>query len=146
THGEILLDGKPLNEYQRVSLSEAIGFILQEPVFFSGTLADNLRYGNRQLATFTDDELTDHLQKNGYHPMIEKFPEGLKTSLSSHNPLSLGQRQLAAFLRAVLRQPLLLILDEATANVDTMTEQLLQKLLDKLPKSTTKIVIAHRLQ
>jgi len=146
SHGEILLLGKSLNEYHRVSLSSSIGFILQEPVFFSGTLADNLRYGNSELATYTDAELSDHLQKHGFAAVIEKFPEGLNTSLSAQQPLSLGQRQLAAFLRAVLRKPMLLILDEATANVDTVTEQLLQKLLDKLPKSTTKIVIAHRLQ
>lgn len=146
TKGEILFVGKSLNDYHRVSLSSAIGFILQEPVFFSGTLADNLRYGNAELANHSDDELKLHLQKQGYAAVIEKFPEGLQTSLSATQPLSLGQRQLAAFLRAVLRQPLLLILDEATANVDTITEQLLQRLLDKLPKNTTKIVIAHRLQ
>lgn len=146
SQGEILLLGKSLNDYHRVSLSSSIGFILQEPVFFSGSLADNLRYGNNVLGTYTDAELEDHLHKNGFSAVIEKFPEGLNTSLSAQQPLSLGQRQLAAFLRAVLRQPILLILDEATANVDTMTEQLLQKLLDKLPKSTTKIVIAHRLQ
>jgi len=146
THGEISLLGKSLNDYHLVSVSSAIGFILQEPVFFSGTLADNLRYGNIELGSYTDDQLQTHLDAHDFKVVIEKFPEGLKTSLSAQQPLSLGQRQLAAFLRAVLRQPLLLILDEATANVDTITEQLLQRLLDKLPKTTTKIVIAHRLQ
>jgi len=146
TSGEIHFLGKPLNEYARQELSKSIGFILQDPVFFSGTLAENLKYGNFELTNCTDDQLLDQLINQGLSEILEKFPDGLKTSLSAQQQLSLGQRQLAAFLRAILRRPILLILDEATANIDTITEQLLQKMLATLPHSTTQIVIAHRLQ
>ena len=77
---------------------------------------------------------------------MERFSEGLETKvLASGNSISLGQKQLIAFMRATLRKPELLILDEATANIDTVTEQLLQEILAKLPRSTTKVIIAHRL-
>ena len=78
--------------------------------------------------------------------LLERFPDGLDTKVSGNNDsLSLGQKQLIAFIRTVLRKPELLILDEASANIDTVTEQLLEEILLKLPKETTKVIIAHRL-
>jgi ATP-binding cassette subfamily B protein len=78
--------------------------------------------------------------------LLERFPEGLDTKVAtSGNSISLGQKQLIAFMRATLRRPDLLILDEATANIDTVTEQLLEEILAKLPETTTKVIIAHRL-
>jgi ATP-binding cassette subfamily B protein len=86
------------------------------------------------------------LEKSNLSSLLSRFPEGLETKVaSSGNSISLGQKQLIAFMRATLRRPEILILDEATANIDTVTEQLLEEILDKLPPETTKVIIAHRL-
>jgi ATP-binding cassette subfamily B protein len=86
------------------------------------------------------------LEARGLSTLLARFDQGLETKVtSSGDSISLGQKQLIAFIRAVLRDPDLLILDEATANIDTVTEQLLEAILDKLPPSTTKVIIAHRL-
>jgi ATP-binding cassette subfamily B protein len=86
------------------------------------------------------------LDKEKLSTLLTRFPEGLDTRVSSSgNSISLGQKQLIAFMRATLRKPELLILDEATANIDTVTEQLLEEILDRLPSGTTKVIIAHRL-
>src|SRR5204863_3258091 len=107
---------------------------------------DNLLYGNQEYAGYSTDQLTEVLQDNNLSKLLSRFSEGLETKVAtSGNSISLGQKQLIAFMRAALRQPELLILDEATANIDTITEQLLQGILGKLPKTTTKVIIAHRL-
>jgi ATP-binding cassette subfamily B protein len=86
------------------------------------------------------------MQKASLHTLLERFDEGLDTKVvSSGDSVSLGQKQLIAFMRAVLRDPELLVLDEATANIDTVTEQLLEGILRKLPEETTRVIIAHRL-
>jgi ATP-binding cassette subfamily B protein len=86
------------------------------------------------------------LQEHHLGELLERFDQGLETKVtSSGDGVSLGQKQLVAFMRAALRQPELLILDEATANIDTITEQVLQSILDRLPADTTKVIIAHRL-
>ena len=86
------------------------------------------------------------LEKSGLSTLLARFPEGLDSQVTSGgNSISLGQKQLIAFMRATLRKPELLILDEATANIDTVTEQLLEEILEKLPPETTKVIIAHRL-
>ena len=121
TQGTVLLDGRDLRSYTPQERSERIGFILQDPFLFAGTVGDNV----------PSLEGLDSL-----------FPQGLDTPVEG---LSLGQRQAVAFLRAVLRRPQLLILDEATANIDTVTESALAALLERLPESTTLVVIAHRL-
>ena len=119
--GEVRLDGRDLRSYSQKERSQKIGFILQEPFLFEGTVGDNIA------------------SLEGLESM---FSQGLETPVSD---LSLGQRQVVAFLRAILRRPELLILDEATANIDTVTEKVLVSLLERLPGETTRVVIAHRL-
>jgi ATP-binding cassette subfamily B protein len=144
--GQVLLDGKDIRTYNTEERSQKIGFILQEPFLFTGTLYDNILYGNGIYQQYTPEQLNEVLQKKGLLHMLERFDKGLETPVSSKGEsMSLGQRQLIAFVRALLREPELLILDEATANIDTVTEQLLGEILDKLPAQTTQIVIAHRL-
>src|SRR5690606_10548652 len=98
------------------------------------------------LKDYTDEQVEDLILKANLQSLIDVFDDGLQTKVtSSGNNISLGQKQLIAFMRAVLRNPEILILDEATANIDTVTEQLLENILNKLPESTTRIIIAHRL-
>jgi ATP-binding cassette subfamily B protein len=111
-----------------------------------GTVRDNLVYGHDELAALGEEALAQRLEAQSLSSFLARFNEGLETPVKSGGDgLSLGQKQLVAFLRAVLREPEILILDEATANIDTVTEQLLEDVLTKLPASTTKVIIAHRL-
>lgn len=145
TEGVVKLSGQDIRSVDPLQGSSDIGFILQDPFLFSGTVGENIQYGNNQ-KRLSNTELTALLKKEGLDDLIERFDQGLDTKVSTTgNSISLGQKQLIAFMRAVLRHPKILILDEATANIDTVTEQLLEKVLDKLPKETTRIVIAHRL-
>lgn len=144
--GRILFNGRDLRSYTHDERASRIGFILQEPILFSGTLRDNIVYGNARYQQLSDDELMNLLQQEGLGSLMSRFGGDLGMEINaSGDGVSLGQRQLIAFIRAVLRRPELLILDEATANIDTVTEQLLDEVLGKLPASTTRIVIAHRL-
>ena len=144
--GEILLDGYDLKNYNSAELSEKIGFILQEPFLFNGTVRDNILYGNEKLKHLDDNQLMMLLKKEGLANLVERFEKGLDTKIvSGGDSMSLGEKQLIAFIRAVLRKPEILILDEATANIDTITEKLLETILQKLPSETTKVIIAHRL-
>lgn len=144
--GRILFNGRDLRSYTHDERASRIGFILQEPVLFSGTLRDNIVYGNARYQHLGDEELMNLLQQEGFGSLMSRFGGDLGMEINaSGDGVSLGQRQLIAFIRAVLRRPELLILDEATANIDTVTEQLLDEVLAKLPASTTRIVIAHRL-
>ncbi len=146
SEGNILLEGRDIRSYSHDVRSQKIGFILQEPFLFTGTIRDNIVYGNEKYINCTDEQLTLALEKSGLSGLIARFSEGLKTKVAtSGSTISLGQKQLIAFIRAVLREPDLLILDEATANIDTVTEQLLEEIIKKLPKNTTKVIIAHRL-
>ena len=146
TEGEILFKGKNIKSYDRDTISKKIGFILQEPFLFEGTILDNVIYSNEKYAGYDEDRMSKLLQDKGLERLLERFPKGLSTEISNtSDTVSLGQKQLIAFLRVILREPELLILDEATANIDTVTESLLQEILDQLPKETTKIIIAHRL-
>jgi ATP-binding cassette subfamily B protein len=145
THGKVYLDGRDIRGFTAAERADKIGFILQDPFLFSGTVRDNIVYGHGDLDQLTDEALTDRIAAQGLTGFVARFNEGLATPIKGGDGLSLGQRQLVAFLRAVLRQPEILILDEATANIDTVTEQLLEEVLDKLPPSTTKVIIAHRL-
>ncbi len=146
TTGTIVLNGKDLRSYTAVERTKKIGFILQEPVLFSGTVKENILYGNEQYAGYTNEQLASVIKAAGLEGLLERFDEGLETKLTaSGEAVSLGQKQLIAFMRAVLRNPDLLILDEATANIDTVTEQLLEDILRNLPSQTTKVIIAHRL-
>jgi ATP-binding cassette subfamily B protein len=144
--GQVLLDGKDIRTYKTEERTQKIGFILQEPFLFTGTLYDNILYGNEKYQQYTPEQLNDILQQKGLLHILERFDKGLQTTVTSKGEsMSLGQRQLIAFVRALLREPELLILDEATANIDTVTEQLLGEILAKLPAQTTQIIIAHRL-
>jgi ATP-binding cassette subfamily B protein len=146
TEGTIYLEGRDIRTVSEEERAKKIGFILQEPFLFSGTVRDNIVYGNPELADFSDEELLAHLASHNLERLMERFSEGLGTRTSATgDALSLGQKQLIAFMRAVLRKPDILILDEATANIDTVTEQLLEGILDALPRDTTKVIIAHRL-
>jgi len=146
TAGSLFLDGRDIRSVPPAERARKIGVIPQEPFLFTGTVRDNIVYGHEDYAHCTAAELAAVLEKSGLSSLLSRFPEGLETKVaSSGNSISLGQKQLIAFMRATLRSPELLILDEATANIDTVTEQLLEEILDKLPAQTTKVIIAHRL-
>jgi ABC-type multidrug transport system fused ATPase/permease subunit len=146
TGGRVLLDGRDIRSYSPAERAERIGFILQEPFLFTGTVRDNIVYGNEALQRLSDDEIAARLTGKNLAGLLARFEQGLATAVTAGGDgVSLGQKQLIAFMRAVLREPQILILDEATANIDTVTEQLLEQILRELPASTTKVVIAHRL-
>lgn len=144
--GIILLGGKDIRSYNPFELSRRIGFILQEPFLFTGTVKENIIYGNPKSKELSDGLLAVTLKEAGLEQLLERFDSGLDTKIDpAGDGISLGQKQLIAFIRTVLRKPELLILDEATANIDTVTEQQLGIILQKLPASTTRVIIAHRL-
>ena len=146
TEGSVLLNGRDIRSYTPEERARKIGFILQDPFLFSGTVRDNIVYGNPPYKDFSSQQLGEVLEEANLSTLISRFPEGLDTVVTtSGNSISLGQKQLIAFMRAALRRPELLILDEATANIDTITEELLQDILLKLPAETTRVIIAHRL-
>ena len=146
TKGVIILDGKDLRSFTPEERVKKIGFILQDPYLFSGTIRENILYGNDEYQTITDDNLMQIFRDTGLETLLARFNRGLDTRIdATGDSLSLGQKQLIAFMRAVLRKPDLLILDEATANIDTVTENQLEEILDKLPEHTTRVIIAHRL-
>jgi ATP-binding cassette, subfamily B, bacterial len=144
--GRVLLDGRDIRSYTAAERAARVGFILQEPFLFTGTVRDNIVYGNEALQQLTDEQLATRLAARRLDTLLERFKDGLATQVTSTGEgLSLGQKQIVAFVRAVLRDPEILILDEATANIDTVTEQLLEQILRELPATTTIVIIAHRL-
>ena len=144
--GRVVLDGRDIRSYAPEERARRIGFILQEPFLFTGAIRDNILYGNEQYKNHSNEELLALLKERNLDALFTRFEQGLETPVTAAgDSISLGQKQLIAFIRAVLREPEILILDEATANIDTVTEQLLEQILDKLPGRTTKVVIAHRL-
>jgi ATP-binding cassette subfamily B protein len=146
TKGMVYLGGRDIRSYDPMERSKKIGFILQEPFLFTGTVRSNILYGNAEYLNYTDAQLTELLEQSNLTALLSRFSEGLETKVSSANDaISLGQKQLIAFIRAALRKPEILILDEATANIDTVTEQLLEDILKHLPVDTTRVIIAHRL-
>lgn len=141
--GQILLDETDINCFSRKSLRKCFGIVLQDTYLFSGTIADNIRYGRLDAA---DCEVKAAASKAGADGFIEKLQNGYHTVLSeSGKNLSQGQRQLIAIARAVLSDPSILILDEATSSVDTRTEMQIQQAMAELMKSRTCFIIAHRL-
>lgn len=144
--GEVTLNGRDIRTYSAEERTEKIGFILQEPFLFTGTVKDNILYGNTKYKDYTNEQLEEVIKAANLSNILAIFDQGLDTPVaSSGDTISLGQKQLIAFMRAVLRNPELLILDEATANIDTITEQILEDILNKLPAATTRVIIAHRL-
>jgi ATP-binding cassette subfamily B protein len=146
TQGTIFLEGKDIRSYEPQVRAKKIGFILQEPFLFTGTVRDNILYGNEDYKDHSQEELLQVLENAHLTKLLSRFGDGLDTMITQGGDgISLGQKQLIAFIRAAIRNPDVLILDEATANIDTVTEQLLEEILNKLPEKTTKIIIAHRL-
>ncbi len=146
TEGTIRFNGVDLRTLNKEERTQKIGFILQDPFLFVGTIRENILYGNSFFNHSSKEELETILNQNGLEALVSRFEFGLETPVAVNGgTFSLGQKQLIAFMRALLRNPELLILDEATANIDTVTEQLLEEILLKLPVTTTKVIIAHRL-
>ncbi|HET9476315.1 MAG TPA: ABC transporter ATP-binding protein, partial [Dehalococcoidia bacterium] len=143
TEGRLLIDGHDIRDIKRESLARRLGIVLQDPFLFSGTVADNIRYGRLDA---TPDEVAQAAKTVGAHDFIKRLSHGYDTVIHERGQnLSLGQRQLIAFARAVIAEPRILILDEATANVDTRTEVVIQRALKRLLQGRTSFVIAHRL-
>lgn len=143
TEGEILVDGIPLRDIPRSRLRESIAVVTQESFLFNGTTAENLRVGK---ADATEYEMWEALKAANALAFVERLPAGLHTPLGERGvKLSVGEKQRISIARALLKNPPILILDEATASVDTATEQLIQQALDRLMEHRTSFVIAHRL-
>jgi ATP-binding cassette subfamily B protein len=143
TGGAIRIDGHDIRDIERRSLTRHMGVVLQQPFLFTGTILDNIAYG-RPDATIEDIERA--ARAVGAHDFIMRLPDGYETVLQQRGQnLSLGQRQLISFARAIVAQPRILVLDEATAYVDTQTEVIIQRALRELLKDRTSFVIAHRL-
>lgn len=144
--GSVYLNGRDIRTFTDEERSRKIGFILQEPFLFNGTVRENILFGNEKYSGTANNKLSEILSETHLDVLLDKFDYGLDTKINpGANTLSLGQKQLIAFIRAVLREPEILILDEATANIDTVTEKLLEEILTKLPSETTCVIIAHRL-
>ncbi len=141
--GRILVDGHDIRDVKRQSLARRMGLVLQEPYLFSGTVLENITYGRLDA---TEEEAETAARAVGAHDFIVRLEHGYLTELHERGQnLSVGQRQLISFARAVIADPRILILDEATANVDTRTEAVIQRALSELLRDRTSFVIAHRL-
>jgi ATP-binding cassette subfamily B protein len=146
TKGKVILNGRDIRSYAAEERTQKIGFILQEPFLFTGTVRENIVYGNPLYRDYTNQQLEAVIKDAELQELLDLFDAGLDTPVTSGSDnISLGQKQLIAFMRAVLRNPDILILDEATANIDTITEQLLGTILKTLSKETVLVIIAHRL-
>ncbi len=143
TKGQILIDGKDVREVEKDSLRDSLGIVLQDTVLFSGTVMDNIRYGRIDA---TDEEIIEAAKLADAHGFIKRLPQGYNTIISEDaGNISKGQAQLINIARVILNNPQILVLDEATSNVDTRMEVKIQKAMNKLLEGRTSFVIAHRL-
>ena len=143
TSGNVLIDGKDARERSQLWLHSAIGCVLQTPHLFSGTVRENLLYGNPDA---TEEQILLAIRMVSAEGVIERLEKGLDTDVGEGGDLlSTGEKQLISFARAILTDPRILILDEATASVDTITEQKIQSAIEAVIKNRTSIIIAHRL-
>ena len=143
TEGTVRIDGHDIRQVTQASLRSQLGIVLQDTFLFTGTIADNIRYG-RLVAT--GDQIMTAAKAVGAHDFISKLPQAYDTEVGENGVnLSVGQRQLISFARALLADPRILILDEATSSVDTTTEKQIQQAIDHLMQGRTSFVIAHRL-
>ena len=141
--GEILIDGHNINSFERSTLRRTFGMVLQDTWLFNGTIMENLRYGRLDA---TDDEVIEAAKMAHVHHFIQTLPDSYNMILNEETDnISQGQKQLLTIARAILANPKILILDEATSSVDTRTEVLIQKAMDELMKGRTSFIIAHRL-
>jgi ATP-binding cassette subfamily B protein len=141
--GAVLVDGYDVRDVTQRSLRRQVGMVLQDPFLFTGTVRENIRYGRLDAS---DEEVEIAARAVGAHELIMRLDAGYETRIRERgNNLSVGQRQLISFARALLADPRILILDEATANIDTLTEQVVQQGLRRLLHGRTALVIAHRL-
>lgn len=143
TGGQLLIDSKPIDSYNRASMRKSIGMVLQDTWLFNGTIADNIAYGRHEA---TREEIIEAAKEAHAHHFIELLPQGYDTILNEEaSNISQGQRQLITIARAILSNPRIMILDEATSSVDTRTEKALQDAMNNIMKERTSFVIAHRL-
>ena len=143
TSGHLLIDGRDARERSQLWLHSNIGYVLQSPHLFSGTVRDNLRYGNPDAS---DEEIIQALQLVHAEGVIERMDKGLDSEVGEGGDLlSTGEKQLLSFARALLADPKILVLDEATSSIDTLTERMIQNAIDTVIKGRTSFVIAHRL-
>ena len=140
--GKVLIDGMDVTKVTLESLRSQLGIMLQDTFLFSGTVKDNIRYGRLDAS---DEEIIEAAKAVCAHEFIMELPDGYDTDVNERGSrLSAGQRQLIAFARVLLANPRILILDEATASIDTYTEKLVQKGIQRLLEGRTSFVIAHR--
>lgn len=143
TDGSITMDGHDIRDVTMSSLRGQFGMVLQEPFLFSGTIKDNIRYG---CVDATDEQIVEAATVVGAHELIMRMEQGYDTPIHERGiNMSMGERQLISFARAVVAKPRILILDEATANIDTFTEQIVQQGIQRMLEGRTSFVIAHRL-
>ena len=143
TEGEILIDGENYKNYPQIWLHSNLGYVLQTPFLFSGTIMDNIRYGKLDA---TDEEVKQAAKLVDADTFINKLPKGYDTSVGEGgSKLSTGEKQLVSFARAILADPALFVLDEATSSIDTETEAKIQYAIEKLLHGRTSFIIAHRL-
>ncbi|MCQ2081823.1 MAG: ABC transporter ATP-binding protein/permease [Lachnospiraceae bacterium] len=143
TKGRVLIDGEDIKARSLKWLHSNIGYVLQTPFLFSGTVRDNLRYGKEDIS---DEKIMESLSMIGADSIVNKLKDGLDSNVGeSGDMLSTGEKQLLSIARALLADPKILILDEATASIDTVTEKIIQNAVSKLIKGRTSFVIAHRL-
>ncbi len=140
--GDILIDGISIKDMSRQNVRKQFGMVLQDAWLFDGTIKENLKFGNENA---TDEEIIKATKDAGIYDFIEKLPNKFDHILSENTQVSQGQKQLLTIARAMIQNAPMLILDEATSSVDTRTEILIQKAMDKLSKNKTSFVIAHRL-
>jgi len=143
THGAVRVDGVDLREYDLVGYRRRLGVVLQDPFLFTGTVADNIRFARPDAS---DDDVSETAAMVGLDRLVRRFPEGLEHPVhEGGSGLSAGERQLISIARALLADPRILILDEATSNIDRPTELLIERALDRLLAGRTSLIIAHRL-
>lgn len=143
TSGQVSIDGQDISQVTQVSLRNSIGVVFQEPALFSGTIADNITYGQQ---TYTTSAMEAAAKAANAHGFITKLPDGYDTEIGERGvKLSGGQKQRIAIARAIMKNPPILILDEATSALDSKAEKEVQQALDRLMRGRTSIIIAHRL-
>lgn len=140
--GDIVIDGHSIKELTRENVHDLFTMVLQDTWIFEGTIKENIRYNNKDI---TDEEIVEACKKVGLHHLIKTLPKGYDTVLTDADNLSAGEKQLLTIARAMISKKPYLILDEATSSVDTRTEELVQKAMDKLSIDKTSFIIAHRL-